>query len=171
MKLFKIFIIVAVVLIVASGISIATLVLQDEAESISVNATQGNPLPTSNTIQEFTLSVPDSIDGYTVPKEINGYTVVIVKTSDIIPWFQPGEVELVLRSNLAMDKVINNTSLAEFQKTLPEKWRISIIGGPDFSLEELIISIQENIRDYEQNGPLNGGGPGPTGAPKGTYEP
>ncbi|MFO8009323.1 MAG: hypothetical protein R6U89_00770 [Dehalococcoidia bacterium] len=171
MKLFKIFIIGAVVLIVASGISIGTLAIQDDSKSIDAHASQENLLPTNSTLQEFAPFVPDSIDGYPIPKEIGGYSVVFVKTSDRIPWFQPGEVELVLHSNCALDKVINGTVLSEFQKTLPEKWRISIVGGRDFSLEGFVNSIQSNIREYEAYGPLkNSGGPGPIG-PEGTYEP
>lgn len=137
--------------------------------SISASIHEGNAhestLPTSSVLRKLNPLVPDSVNGYPVPKEINAYPVVFVKTSDRIPWLRPGEVVLVLLGPPTLEEVISNVSLAEFAKTLPEGWTIQIVGGRGFSLEQMLNHLQELIERHQEYGPVHSGGPGPADTP------
>ncbi len=107
-------------------------------------------------------SLPESMNGYSIPRDMGGLPVIFVQTPENTRGLQPGEVRLVVQDTAAtLKESTSKGTVARYLSNhpLPEGWLVYVVGGPNTSKAEYEKRHAETNNLYDKLGPLPKLGP------------
>lgn len=100
-------------------------------------------------------SLPESINGYPIPRDMGGLPVIFVQTSENTRGLQPGEVRLVVQDTAAtLNESTSKGTVARYLSNhpLPEGWLVYVVGNTSKAEYEKRHAETNNL--YDKLGPL-----------------